>query len=99
LKYSEGHFGFSAQREILITELGAALDGNYPNKELWNRFGDLVGWQVNEKWLSREALTYDLSAQRGHLPSISGGWYPKGGWISIYGRPGLLVRVESCEGL
>jgi hypothetical protein len=71
VKYSNGQFGFSVQKEIYIS-VGGIVDGNY-NKEASERFGDQVGWRVGGKWIEDvlEEVSFSTSAPRGHLPSIS----------------------------
>ncbi|RMF68264.1 MAG: transcriptional regulator, partial [Cyanobacteria bacterium J069] len=49
VKYSQGRFGFSVQKKIYV-ECGGKLDGNYPSDEIWNKFGDRVGWRKQNKW-------------------------------------------------
>ncbi|TAF07425.1 MAG: hypothetical protein EAZ77_09935 [Nostocales cyanobacterium] len=70
VKYSNGQFGFSVQKEIYIS-VGGIVDGNY-NKEAFERFGDQVGWRVDGKWIEDvlEEVSFSTSAPRGHLPSI-----------------------------
>jgi hypothetical protein len=67
LKYSDGKFGFSVQKEIYLS-VGGKLDGSY-NEEVWKKFGDRVGWRVNGNWiLDSLPVTYDTSAPMGLLP-------------------------------
>lgn len=56
VKYSKGHFGFSVQKQIYV-DCGGKLDGKYPSKEIWEKFGDRVGWRKDGKWL--DYLDYD----------------------------------------
>ena len=65
VKYSQGKFGFSVQKEIYV-ECGAKLDGNCPGDTIWRKFGDKVGWRVNGKWI--DEVTFSTSAPKGHLP-------------------------------
>ncbi|MBD2201074.1 GUN4 domain-containing protein [Calothrix sp. FACHB-1219] len=69
VKYSNGRFGFSVQKEIYL-RVGGKPDGEY-NKEAWNKFGACVGWRVNGNWISYIRVTYDTSAPWGHLPTTS----------------------------
>jgi hypothetical protein len=62
--YSQGKFGFSVQREI-YQSLGGTSEYNYV---IWSKFGDRVGWRVNEKWIYYDDITFDQKAMRGHLP-------------------------------
>ncbi|WP_086768033.1 GUN4 domain-containing protein [Nostoc sp. 106C] len=67
VKYSNGRFGFSVQKEIYLS-VGGQLDGKY-YEEAWNKFGDRVGWRAKSKWISYSQVTFDSSAPRGHLPA------------------------------
>ncbi|WP_210967733.1 GUN4 domain-containing protein [Dolichospermum flos-aquae] len=67
VKYSNGKFGFSVQKQIWL-ELGGKLDGEYD----WNTFtklGDRVGWRKNGDWLSYNSYTFSTNALSGHLPA------------------------------
>jgi len=77
VKYSNGHFGFSVQKEIYLS-VGGKADGNY---EDWEKFGDCVGWRVKRlrgwwrkkesvEWINHyeENLIFDTSSPGGHLP-------------------------------
>lgn len=86
LHYSNGKFGFSVQKEIY-----QSLE---KTKDIWENFGDHVGWRKDGKWLRYYDLDFDINAPNGHLPcgSLSGilamvspSVYPVGlnygGWI------------------
>ncbi|MDJ0718147.1 MAG: GUN4 domain-containing protein [Prochloraceae cyanobacterium] len=73
LKYSDGKFGFSVQKEI-YQSLGGTKEYN---QEIWSSFGDRVGWKKGDEWLDRDAITWNLSAQEGHLPYING-------WVDMF---------------
>jgi hypothetical protein len=66
VKYSNGHFGFSVQKEIYLS-VGGKADGKY-YEEAWKEFGDRVGWRVNSSWIYYSEVTFDTSSPRGHLP-------------------------------
>ncbi|MBW4479835.1 MAG: GUN4 domain-containing protein [Tolypothrix brevis GSE-NOS-MK-07-07A] len=66
VKYSNGRFGFSVQKEIYLS-VGGKADGKYYQKA-WEKFGDRVGWRVASSWISCSEVTFDTSAPRGHLP-------------------------------
>lgn len=66
VKYSNGHFGFSVQKEIYLS-VGGKADGKY-DEEAWEKLGDRVGWRVGGKWRNRSNVTFDTSSPRGHLP-------------------------------
>ncbi|EAW36228.1 GUN4 domain-containing protein [Lyngbya sp. PCC 8106] len=83
VKYSDGRFGFSVQREIYLEKCGGKLGEDY----LWNvyedggvlnDFYDQVGWQDNKEIIyDYNELTFDISAPRGHLP-FGFRWYITG---------------------
>jgi hypothetical protein len=66
LHYSNGKFGFSVQKEIY-----QSLE---KTKDIWENFGDHVGWRKDGKWLRYYDLDFDINAPNGHLPcgSLSG---------------------------
>ncbi|MBE8991749.1 GUN4 domain-containing protein [Nostoc sp. LEGE 12450] len=66
VKYSNGHFGFSVQKEIYLS-VGGKADGKF-NREAWRSFADRVGWRVESIWISYSKVTFDTSSPRGHLP-------------------------------
>ncbi|MEH2105934.1 GUN4 domain-containing protein [Nostoc sp.] len=66
--YSNGHFGFSVQKKI-YQRIGVTREYN---EKTWRRFGDTVGWRVNNKWIGYHC-TFDLTAPQGHLP-VMGVW-------------------------
>lgn len=68
VKYSNGHFGFSVQKEIYLS-VGGKADGKY-YEEAWEKFGDRVGWRVNNIWIDSSDVTFDTSSPRGHLPLL-----------------------------
>ncbi|MDJ0582335.1 serine/threonine-protein kinase [Crocosphaera sp.] len=96
LDYSEGKFGFSVQKDI-YHRLGGTRDYN---AEVWEAFGDAVGWRKGGSWLNYEDITFKkASAPGGHLPiyrrlivEYSAGV----AWIAIAGEV-LFSRVETCK--
>ncbi|WP_192881625.1 GUN4 domain-containing protein [Nostoc sp. CENA543] len=92
-KYSNGHFGFSVQKEIYLS-VGGKPDGNY-YKEAWEKFGDRVGCRVKGYWISARDLTFDISSPKGHLPYFVGLALGRGsvrGWGC-----GLFSRIDTCR--
>jgi len=63
LSASQGKFGFSVQKEI-YESLGGTREYN---REVWNKFGDRVGWRKGGSWVF---LTYSADAPKAHLPSL-----------------------------
>ncbi|WP_258008157.1 GUN4 domain-containing protein, partial [Cylindrospermopsis raciborskii] len=70
LKYSQGKFGISVQQEI-YKNLGGTKQFD---SEIWESFGDRVGWRKQGSWLSETGkdLNFSLSAPTGQLPSMWG---------------------------
>ncbi|MBW4599845.1 MAG: GUN4 domain-containing protein [Calothrix sp. FI2-JRJ7] len=79
VKYSNGRFGFSVQKQIYL-EVGGILDGKY-REEAWEKYKNRVGWRIEKRigwltnWVMGErledyALTFDTTAPGGHLPVI-----------------------------
>ncbi len=66
VKYSNGHFGFSVQKEIYLS-VGGKADGKY-YQEAWEKLGDRVGWRVKSSWIDYTDVTFDTSSHKGHLP-------------------------------
>ncbi|MDC0834501.1 GUN4 domain-containing protein [Geitlerinema sp. CS-897] len=90
VKYSNGQFGFSVQKEI-YQSLGGTRDYN---EKIWDAFGDRVGWRDKERWLYYKDLTFDLKATVGHLPvpnvNVTGG-----NRIPLVGSLGVMVDFSS----
>lgn len=65
LHYSKGKFGFSVQREIYESIGGT----NSYSEEVWEKFGDRIGWRKGGKWLNYSDLTFNFElAFPAHLP-------------------------------
>ncbi|MEP0910058.1 GUN4 domain-containing protein [Leptolyngbya sp. GB1-A1] len=90
VKYSNGRFGFSVQKQIYV-DCGAKLDGNYPGEEIWEKFGERVGWRKNGKWLKYSNLSPSFSYPKGNLGNFPMGWL---GWLGFWI---LFSRIETCE--
>jgi serine protease Do len=87
LKYSNGKFGFSVQKQIWL-DLGGKLDGE-PDLDTFEKLGDRVGWRKNNDWLSYDSYTYSTNALQGHLPGESSwvGWAEAaGGYSFLFSR-------------
>ena len=65
VKYSNGKFGFSVQKNIW-QECGSPKDYN----DDWKKFCDRVGWRVAGLLIYYEDVIFDTSAPRGHLPAV-----------------------------
>lgn len=80
VKYSNGKFGFSVQKRIYQ---GFGRTREY-NREIWEKFGDKVGWRKGGDWLYYKDTTFDIKAPEGHLPEFV-----------MWG--GVFSRVETCR--
>jgi tetratricopeptide (TPR) repeat protein len=68
VKYSEGKFGFSVQKQIYIDCGGTP--GEY-NSNAWYKLADTVGWRKGGSWLDYSDYTFNThSSQVGHLPLL-----------------------------
>ncbi|MGJ3245045.1 MAG: GUN4 domain-containing protein [Elainellaceae cyanobacterium] len=95
VKYSDGRFGFSVQKEIYV-QCEGKLDGTYPGDNIWYEFSDRVGWRVKNSWIAYWDVTFNTSAPRGHLPYCEG-------WVIFVGVFGFIVvsslasRLVKCR--
>ncbi|MBD2515450.1 GUN4 domain-containing protein [Nostoc sp. FACHB-973] len=102
VKYSNGHFGFSVQKNIYL-EVGGKPDGKYDD-EPFLKFCDRVGWRVRQQ-LRDLPVNFGTSAQDGHLPSCIVKIQrkvesPLGVQIIQLGRNLVVVlfsRVQTCK--
>ncbi|GAB4199833.1 MAG: hypothetical protein Fur006_50850 [Coleofasciculaceae cyanobacterium] len=97
--YSDRRFGFSVQKRIWIEEGGKF--GVY-NLAVYEKFGDRVGWRVNNTWKSYSDLIFTSNAAPGHFPLTSSiGWGD--GAMNLVGVEGavevdcLFSHLETCQ--
>jgi hypothetical protein len=91
VRYSNGRFGFSVQKQIYV-ECGGKPDGEYSGDEIWERFGDRVGWRKEDQWLDYSALDPSFASPKGIFPvgglgcgwSLGFGWGVLAWWGSFY---------------
>lgn len=83
VKYSNGRFGFSVQKQIWHSV------GGKPDYATYCRFVDRVGWRVSGDWLSWFDLNFTLNAPPGHLP-VGFGRAVVGFGLAF------LSRIETC---
>ncbi|BAZ18861.1 GUN4 domain-containing protein (plasmid) [Calothrix sp. NIES-4071] len=93
VRYSDGHFGFSVQKQIYLC-VGGLPDGEY-YQQAWEKFGDAIGWRVKGTVILYDEGIFDISAPPGHLPlgwvlSCVCGWY--GSAVSF-----LTLRLVRCN--
>jgi GUN4-like/DnaJ domain len=90
VKYSNGRFGFSVQRDIWH-QLGCKSADNMQIQTISeNKFGEFVRWRVGSRWLSQwDDFNYDLQAPPGSLPRayifvLNGWWSFSNGWTGYF---------------
>ncbi len=99
LKYSNGHFGFTVQKQIWESVGG----NNNPDNRTYQRFCDRVGWHNQGKLFYYSNLQYDLNAPSGHLPSGRAGdinilirFMGKLGGFGVERITALVSRLNEC---
>ena len=91
VKYSGGKFGFSVQKRIYQ---GFGGTREY-NREIWEKFGDKVGWRKGGDWLHYTDITFEKKAPESHLPGVflvvgvMYGWDGLGAWWVLLSRRDL----------
>jgi hypothetical protein len=83
VKYSNGKFGFSVQKKIC-----QGLGGTRDLGEIWEKFGDKVGWRKGGDWLYYSRLKWSKNAPIGMLP-----WLVRGSLVGV----SVFSRVETCK--
>lgn len=89
--YSSGQFGFSVQKRM-YEGLGGTSDYNI---QIWERWGQLVGWRFENKWVEYDASSTSFSKPlEGHFPwrTYSLVW---GGWWLFYSC--IISRLAECN--
>ncbi|NEO56292.1 MAG: Clp protease [Okeania sp. SIO3B5] len=88
VKYSDGKFGFSVQKKI-YQSLGGTKEYN---REVWEKFGEKVGWKKGDEWLSYSKLTWkqnSSSHSTGYLPLVFRGFI-----LGVRWGLGLFLGVD-----
>jgi len=83
---SKGVYGFSVQLEI-YKKTGYPI-GDY-NEEAYRRFGQEVGWNVDNTWLNYKDLSWGEPKIKGHLPWSVGVWRGQLDRLVLFSRCGL----------
>jgi hypothetical protein len=92
---SKGVYGFSVQSEI-YKKTGNPI-GDY-NEEAYRRFGQEVGWNVDNRWLNYKEMEWGEPKIKGHLPAVWGVWVLLGGRESAWGETSFLaLRLVNCS--
>ena len=69
MRYSDGRFGFSIQKEMYL-KYGGIPDGRY-YEDAYTKFCAANGWKENGEW---QAVNFSKTAPMGHLPTGLFGW-------------------------
>jgi hypothetical protein len=59
MQYSNQKFGIKGQAKI-YRDLGGTEEYN---EEVWDRFGDLIGWRLGGRWLEINEVAYHATNQ------------------------------------
>ena len=89
--YSNGIFGLTVQQQIWRD---ISISSQNLNIATFYTFSEEVGWRRNNEWLKYDKFTFNLEAQKGHLPSFGYGVQPFHEW-----QPSLqdfFPRISSC---
>ncbi|NMF64407.1 transcriptional regulator [Brasilonema octagenarum UFV-E1] len=90
VKYSNGHFGFSVQKEIYLSVGGKP--GRY-NEQALRKFGDRVGWEISVNSLGINKVTFDTTFDT----TVSPGHLPCGMVCGVEFVIGLFSCIETCK--
>ena len=86
LKYSNGKFGFSVQKQI-YQGVGGTMEYDY-DVVYYKKFADKVGWRKGGEWLSYSQLTLGVKeVNKGRLPLK---------WNNV-GIGAFFSHVETCK--
>ncbi|BAY31326.1 hypothetical protein NIES2107_31850 [Nostoc carneum NIES-2107] len=85
VKYSNGRFGWSVQKEIYLS-VGGKPDGKY-YEETWNKFRDRVGWGVQSNWIRKMIEGFTYTSKKGYYPQKH--WYMN--------KAVFYSRIETCK--
>ncbi len=84
IKFSEGRFGFSVQKQIWI-EVGGKLDFGEDFDAAWEAYekmSDRVGWRKEGEWVDYSDLVFSTDAPFAQLP-----------WLGLFGGLGGVEMV------
>ncbi|MBE8995514.1 CHAT domain-containing protein [Microcystis aeruginosa] len=96
MDYSEGKFGIKGQAKI-FHDLGGTEDYN---REVWERFGDCVGWRRGGIWLELENIEYPATADLSDFTFpilIYHHFYQGGGGGIVYGAKRISTLASRLE--
>ena len=106
LQHSQGHFGFSVQRQVYESLASNKLNANII---VFQSFALQVGWKEDKDYTKKEYkhysdLTFSLNSPRGHLPAFSSLFWDYQLGVSDLSRAGyherfsaLVLRLKKCN--
>jgi serine/threonine protein kinase len=95
VKYSNGNFGFSVQKQIWL-ECGGKV--GIWDQDIFDKWGDRLGWRKGRNWLNYRDLIFSINAPQGHFPTKAcrgggQGWrrgmvgkFERGGRVFLFSR-------------
>ena len=94
VKYSQGQFGFSVQKQIYV-ETGNPLDGKY-HGDTYRKFAEHVGWIKGDSWVLYGDLKANPSfSPTGEFPVLGfGRWVRCLVWVGVGGVRSLLSHKD-----
>ena len=100
VKYSNGKFGFSVQKQLWL-EVGGKLafgEAYKAHEEAYRKMCDRTGWKSGDKYIRYDQLIFDISAPCGHLPVIRRQWVNSGDcWGVVWGNYYIFSRLTNCK--
>ncbi len=107
VQYSNGIFGFSKQNEIFNQIIHLE---KYSKDEVWEHFGQEIGWKQGDQWLDYDSLSFNLEAKPANLPALyttgayAGGWGTLGSglgwnqsWVLARRLSSLFGKLARCK--
>lgn len=92
VQYSNGHFGFSVQKQIYV-KCGGRVDGKDSSREVWYKFSDRVGWTNQGELIQYSDHRISLSSPQG-IFLLMGSLL---GVVSFAVVGCFFSRTETCE--
>lgn len=91
VRYSHRRFGFSVQKGLWV-KLGGK-PGVY-DATIWEKFGDRVGWRIDNEWVYYSELNFTSKAMPGHLPGGTVFGWEGGVLCGVLGLGGLWFLLS-----
>ncbi len=91
VRYSHRRFGFSVQKGLWVKSGGkpAVYDAT-----VWEKFGDRVGWRIDNEWVYYYELNFTSKAKPGHLPGGTVFGWEGGVLCGVLGLGGLWFLLS-----